>query len=270
MTVVCEKKAPSELVFTPFQTINGILNGGNSGTCNFTMPSDGSYDFRASVSSGSGSSSSEIVTVVLASAAPSTPLDYDRDGSSCNVTFTTANDGLTSKVELYRSLHDTFTADASTFSTFVNIAPNTNGSLSDPLGNCGDYYYAIRAVSAAGVGSGFVGDEDVNVETTTNTNTTTNETIVRTGGAIPVEGGTVAGETTVETPAEEGAVQGETTENGNLTPEEIAGAETEKTAGVFGGKNAKYWWIAAAFMLGLAYYAYRKLGKNNPNPPLNK
>ncbi len=265
MYVECFKQGPGEISFSSFDTV-GVAAGGNSGTCDITLLTDGEYKFYATVSAGGDSSTSESLKVALASAAPDTPLNYDRDDDSCTVTFQTANDGLTAKVELYRSVHDEFVADASTFAQSKDILPNTDGSLTDPLGNCDDYYYVIRAVSEAGIGSGFVGDEDVNVETRTRTRTRTEETIVRTGGgAILTEGGTVAGETEGET-GEEGMVQGEENIEGGTgaASGKVAGEEEGEVVGIFGGKNAKYWWGAGLLALGLAYYLYRRKGKTPP------
>jgi hypothetical protein len=172
-------------------------------------------------------------------------------------------------VELYRSVHDAFTADASTFSTEVAIGPSENGNLSDPLGNCGEYFYAIRAVSAAGVGSGFVGDEDVNVETNTRIRTVRNETIIQTGGgAIPVAGGETAG-------AQAGAgenIAGENAEQGG----QIEGAETEQEepAGISGWfskiKDNWPWILAVILVLGYIYYVSKKRSRRRPLPPVGQ
>lgn len=256
LTVKCFK-APSDVIPDDFV----VHAGGNSGNCLVNLP-DGTYNFFVEAYDPSNSSNfgqSGTVTVEINTGVPGTPLNYDRDGDSCNLTFTTANDGLTSKVELYRSIHDTFTADASTFATEVAIGPNLPGSLTDPLGNCGDYFYAIRAVSAAGIGSDFVGDEDINVETTTNTTTTTNETIIRTGGAIPVTGGgAVAGENV-----------GGTEEGGTQTEQGVQGAESEAGQvageGLFSG-NGKYWLLGILAALGLIYYAYRRSKRKSKQP----
>ena len=269
ITVDCWKKGPSDLDFSVFSTLT-VQAGGNSGTCDAVFNTDGVYEIYAKATAGSDSADSQIepVSVNLNSQAPGTPLNYDRDGDNCGVTFTTANDGLTSKVELYRSKDREFTADASTFSTSVNILPNTSGSLADPLGNCGDYLYAIRAVSASGAGSGFVGDEETNVETKTRTRT---RTITRTttasasqSGAIPTEGGTIAGE---ETKPEEGEVAGEKTEEGKINGETAEGETAGETSLMSGAKNSWLWIILALIVLGIAYYAYKKSsGKNKNNP----
>jgi len=269
ITVDCWKKGPSDLDFSVFSTLT-VQTGGNSGTCDAVFNTDGVYEIYAKATAGSDSADSQIepVSVNLNSQAPGTPLNYDRDGDNCGVTFTTANDGLTSKVELYRSKDREFTADASTFSTSVNILPNTSGSLADLLGNCGDYLYAIRAVSASGAGSGFVGDEETNVETKTRTRT---RTITRTttasasqSGAIPTEGGTIAGE---ETKPEEGEVAGEKTEEGKINGETAEGETAGETSLMSGAKNSWLWIILALIVLGIAYYAYKKSsGKNKNNP----
>lgn len=273
ITVECWKKGPSDAAFSVFSTVS-VQAGGNSGTCDVVFNTDGVYEIYAGASAGSDSADSQVepVTVNLDSQAPGTPLNYDRSGDSCNITFTTANDGITSEVELYRSKDREFAADASTFSTQVSIGPNTNGSLSDPLGNCDDYLYAIRAVSASGVGSDFVGDEDVVVHhrTETNTRTITRTTTVSTsqGGAISTtEGGTIAGEQAGEG-AGEGEVAGEKTGEGNIgegEEGEVAGAASLMSK----VKNNWPWIGGAAAVLAYIYYAMRKRKKglkNNDTP----
>jgi hypothetical protein len=230
------------------------IAGGNSGDClvdNLVMPLDGTYNFR--VVADSINSNEE--TVNLDTAFPGTPLNYDRGDNSCTASFTTANDGgETVKVELYRSGDLDFIADASTFVTSVAIGSNTQGSITDPLGNCGDYYYAIRAVDANNNGSGFVGDEKVRVRTRTRTRTIT-EAAGGTIGAIPVA-----------TPPAGGAVAGEQVTGGEGTAETAPGGEVlgeQVTGGHPGGIGElfkKYWpwFLAMVIIIIVAYGIFRK------------
>jgi LPXTG-motif cell wall-anchored protein len=263
-------KVPSDIIPNDYV----VKAGGNSGNCLVDLP-DGTYQFfvRAYDSSDSSSySESTTVTVEINSAIPGAPLNYDRPGDGCTVNFTTANDGLTAGVELYRSTSLDFIADPSTFVGSVLVLPNTSGSIMDTNGDCGgSYYYAIRAISASGAGSDFVGDEKVTVHHRTRTVTRT----VRTGGgttttgAIPVTGGggTVAGQQTGEGEQQQGNVQGENVEQG-----QVGGAETgqENVAGAedWQSKLKKNWpWILGGLIvLGYIYYVARKRKKSGRKP----
>lgn len=265
VTVDCYKKGPGELVADKFSTVS-LSAGGSSGVCKITLDGDGVYEFSATASADGQSSNSKTVSLVLNTMIPGTPRNYNRNGGSCSVSFTTADDGgLTSKVVMYRSKNTEFIADDSNKISEGNFGSNVDGVLTDPNENCGDYYYVIRALSEGGIGSGFVGDEDVDTETRTRTRTIRNETIVRTGGAIPIAEGEItegaeAGAT--EEVQEGGAVQGEET-----TGEVVEGAESEgRVAGVFDGKN-KFWWIIGLIaILTAIYYGYQKSKRKNRIP----
>ncbi|OIP60204.1 MAG: hypothetical protein AUK19_00520 [Candidatus Moranbacteria bacterium CG2_30_45_14] len=236
-------------------------NGGNSGNCLIDLP-DGTYQFyvRASYEDEEDTvfeNVSETVTVEIKAGTPGTPLNYNREKNSCGVSFTTANDGLTTKVELYRSTENSFVADASTFATTLAIAPNTNGAMIDPGADCKDYFYAIRAVSVSGAGSGFVGDDDVTVKHKTNTKTVTETVAGGVGGAIPVTGGgaVAGGETTVPTA---GSVEGAETENVSGENGSVLGEGT--IAGdVSSWISSHPWWSAliALVLLALGYRGYQ-------------
>lgn len=236
LTVECYKDSD----VTPFASYTlASAFGGNSGDCQVdgtVMPIDTAYEFYVkAIASGEGGESVESnhVSVTLSSATPGTPYNYNRDDASCQnvITFTTADDGgKTVKVELYRSLSTTFTADASTKVAEQAIGSNASGSFVEAAPGCSnDSYYVLRAVTGNGNGSGFVGDKDVNVDThTVIKNKTTTVTLAggTSAGAIPVSGGSDVSEGQVEgatttnpdneavTPAgtEPGSVLGETTE----------------------------------------------------------
>ena len=255
-----------------------LLAGGSSGNCQINaavMPADGDYEFyvKAVTTSGANETAESNHVNVKLAAAPGTPYNYDRnDGSCLNViTFTTADDGgKTVKVELYRSLATSFTADASTFVAEQVILSNTAGSFSIAAPGCSnDYFYALRAVNAFGFGSGFVGDKDVNVDTHTVTNTKTT-TITTPGaassGAIAVEG----------TPLPAGEVQGAETVGEEAVPGESAGsvlgAVTEAVGDAAGGfidwvENHPWRSILIALILiALGYYGYGAYQRKRNEP----
>jgi len=232
--------------------------GGNSGRCNVNL-ANGTYEFYVVAKSGADYNSSAKVSVEIDSRTPGIPLNYDRDGDTCNVYFKTANDSLTAKVELYRSKDREFVADASTLVNSVDIAPNTEGMISDPNANCDDYLYAIRAVSGIGAVSGFVGDKDIKVKNETETKTIVlpNET----AGAIPVTGnlqggGEVASE---QTAGQEQAGQNEG-QNGSVLGEETS--TSEKLSDLL----KKDWpWILLLLIIvaGIAWRIVEKRKKND-------
>ena len=261
-----------------------LAAGGSSGNCQINasvMPTDGDSVFyvKAVTTSGASETAESLphVNVKLATA-PGTPYNYDRDDSSCtnNITFTTADDlGKTVKVELYRSLATSFTADASTFVASQPIGSNVSGSFSVAAPGCNDdYFYALRAVNASEMGSGFVGDKDVNVDTRTVTKTKT--TIITTpgaasgGGAIAVTGagaggtdGTVEGVATIE----EEVVQSETGAGKSVLGEMTQIIE-DAGLGFADWVASHPWWSLLGFsaLIALSYYAYQAyLRKHNEN-----
>jgi LPXTG-motif cell wall-anchored protein len=284
ITVECQVQGPSDALFATFATpVSGAV-GGNSGDCVVSaavMPTDGEYQFQvvATASGGEGADESVTagpVTVALHSVIPGTPYDYDRDDASCmnNIMFKTAADGdKTVKVELYRSLATSFTADASTFVAEQMIGSDVSGAFAIPAPGCSnDYFYALRAVEIHGNGSGFVGDKDVNVDTNTVTrNRTTTVTLPGATGALAVVGADgAAGE------AAAGEVQGAETvaEEGSretaLPAGSVLGDGDEQEIGLFDQMKdwitSHPWWSALA-LLGLillsSYFGIRSRKKSD-------
>ncbi len=257
--------------FGEFDTYT-IAAGGTSGDCVVTaadIPTDGTYTFRVTAEEQEGDSDvATAAPIELVSGAPSTPLNYSR--TSCTASFTTANDGLTDMVELYRSLSSTFTANASTFVDDIAILPNTAGAITDANGDCGgSYFYAIRAVAASGLTSGFVGDESVVIDNEneikykTKTTKVAGPTTVL--GAIPVAS---------ETPPESAVEGAATVEEEAAAPSaaeaagpggSVLGAMTEALANFWSWIWEHPWWSALILLLliVLTRYAYRKYQKRD-------
>ena len=251
----CYKKgAPDTAIATEYTA----KDGGNSGNCvvdSSVMPADGTYEFFVTVNAGADSATSETVSVELNTSRPGTPKNYDRDDlNDCQnkITFRTANDAITTRVELYRSKDTDFTANDAAKVDEKNILPDTNGSFVNTVPDCDeDYFYAVRAFDEAGNGSGVVGDVKVKTETETRTRTVT----IPGPAAIPV---LTPG--TEETPAE-GEVAGEAGgegleigEEGEEEGAEVLGEEVSAEKSAF--KNPLLW-IVIAIILGIIFYAYR-------------
>lgn len=222
VTVKCLKKGPSEAAFSQFGSDITAGAGGNSGDCEVTssiIPSQGTYEFKVAVSAGAETAESPVVSVTYESDSPGTPSYSKEQLSSCEykIKFKTADDGRTSKVKLYRSTETSFTADSSTEVGTVNIGPNSEGSFSNTVSDCGkNNFFAIRAFDDAGNGSGVAGDSVVKVVTKTTTTTTTESPTTILAGAIPVSGSQVGA----------GEILGEATEEGIETGEGVLGEAT--------------------------------------------
>ncbi len=140
------------------------------------------------------------------------------------LTFKTADDGQTSKVQIFRSTKSSFTADSSTLIKELNAGPNENITYIEDTAVCGTiYYYAVRALDTAGNTSDFVADKVIVYEEEEDTEETSGT-------------GEIAGEETSEeeetedtnededTNEEEeddsnGEVKGETTDDSNTEEE---------------------------------------------------
>ncbi len=204
----------------------GVVNTTNSGNClvdSSLISTSGTYDFYVIATAGGESKKSETVSVVVDLEKPLPVLNYSNTEGICSYTlkFKTANDNQTSKIQIFRSDKQPFTANASTMIKEMSVGPNVEVTYTDtPLPSCStEYYYAIRSVDDFNNTSTFVTDDIVTVVYTQGT-TTTNVTVTD-------ETGEVAGETTTDeegngtggddetTTDENGEVAGETTEDEN-------------------------------------------------------
>ncbi|MFA6383463.1 MAG: DUF4215 domain-containing protein [Parcubacteria group bacterium] len=267
LTVECYKNAEA----VPFETIDLNNGGGNSGNCVIdavVASTSGSYDFYVKAKTNpydDDDNQTDPVTVEIVISGPGTPVNYDKDKiSDCEnkITFTTAADsGKTVRAEIYRSTETDFTADSSTrVANITGLASSQDVSYTDTESDCGEkYYYVVRAFDAADNGSGFVGDEDVNVKHKTKTETRTitiHPTVI---GAIPVTGGgTVAGTETGE---------GEGVTGGGEQGGQVLGEETQQAGGQQLNFFQRNWpWILGIIVLAIIYGLYRRrkpAGGNN-------
>lgn len=180
ISVVCEKKGPSDGSFTQFDSTKNLPAGGTSGDCQVTdtqISPIGTYEFRAVATSASGVQVSNIVSVDYDDSRPGKPENYSKEQiAECTykITFKTANDSKTTKVEVYRSENTNFDLNNSTKIGEVALGPNQNGEFTNTAPDCSKtYYYALRAFDSAANTSEPVGDVTAG---TINTSTTSQAT----------------------------------------------------------------------------------------------
>lgn len=169
VTLICEVQKPGEVSFSQFDSIKNLGNGGSSGDCNLgstTLSTEGEYKFRATVSAMADVIESTVVSMVLDTTGPELVQDYEKEKGVCTytLTFTTANDGETSKVQIFRSTLKSFVANSSTLVKVLSVTPNQDVTYVDTVPNCDiEYYYAVRAVDNANNSSDFTADTVVTV-----------------------------------------------------------------------------------------------------------
>ncbi len=237
---------------------NPVYNG-NNGNCvvdSSIISASGTYHFYVKASAGTESRNSDVVTVVVDLEKPLPVTNYVKTEGVCTytLTFKTANDGRTSKVEIFRSSTQPFTANASTLIDTLTVGPNTAVTYADddPLDCTKEYYYAIRALDDLGNFSSFVTDNIVTViQGTTATTVTVNG---ETGEVAGEE--TTAGEEGEENPDQEEEDNGEVKGDEDEENGEDKDGEEDDTDETFWNKY-KYVIIAAAVVaLGSAGYTY--------------
>ncbi len=241
---------------------DGILFGTyatNSGNCEVTpalVTTSGTYDFYVKAKAGGDENISSTVSVEVVLEKPLPVINYAKTEGTCKYTlsFKTANDGRTSKVEIFRSSTQPFTANASTLIDTLTVGPNTAVTYADddPLDCTKEYYYAIRALDDLGNFSSFVTDNIVTViQGTTATTVTVNG---ETGEVAGEE--TTAGEEGEENPDQEEEDNGEVKGDEDEENGEDKDGEEDDTDETFWNKY-KYVIIAAAVVvLGSAGYSY--------------
>jgi len=234
----------------------------NSGDCEVTtsqITSSGVYNFYVvATPEGGVPVTSDTVQVEVKLEKPSPVTNYVKTEGVCTytLTFKTANDGRTSKVEIFRSSEQPFTANASTLIKTLTVAPNTDVSYTDTsITDCSkEYYYAIRALDDLNNYSGFVTDNIIKiVQGTTTTTVTVNGETGEVAGEETTAGEETEGENGTGAEEENGEVKGdEDDENGEDNGEE----NDDESVSSFWNKY-KYVIIAAGVVvLGSAGYSY--------------
>ncbi len=234
--------------FGPEYTLNTIGNSGNCVVDSSVVTSDGTYEFYVVAKAGADEVTSDKVSVIIDLVEPSPVLNYTKTTASCtnNLEFTTANDGQTAKVQIFRSDKATFTADSSTLIKEIVAGPNQLVTYSDTQPVCGQtYFYAVRALDVADNTSTFVTDKTVVV------------TIVPATPTTPV--------TPTVVPVEE--VKGtETTEDNTdtNTNEEVKGVTDEETqSNVWSWLKYVLIGVGAITIISISYVYARKRNRGN-------
>ncbi len=195
ISVVCNKQYEGGATTT--YDSHTLSAGGNTDSCHVTsdvIKDKGSYLFSVIATAGSDSTS-DAVTVIYNNDSPGDPRNYSKNkisGCTYEIKFTSAEDnGKTVKVEVYRSTDTSFTADNGSRVAEEWMGSNTDRTIHNDVPDCNKtYYYAVRAFSGSGAGSGLVGDQEIKW---INSTTTTSTTQAGGQGAIPVRRGTISG-----------------------------------------------------------------------------
>ncbi len=261
ITVKCYKKGPSDGSFSQFDTTKTMIVGGNTDSCDVTssiLSANGDYSFKviASVSEPSYQElPSATVTVNYNTSGPNTPVNYSKERlNSCDykIKFKTADDGKTTKVQVFRSDTLSIHVDAGAVLTSVNISPNTEGEITNSVPVCGkDYYYVIRAVDSSDNASGTIGDS---FTTTTTTTTTTSGAVAgsQTGatGAIVLSDGSAQ----ITEPGQPGSNASEPGNSQTPTPTILGTTADEK-------KRIPQWLLITAAVL-VGYFISKSLRRS--------
>lgn len=237
-------------------SIGSDFGTGNSGACQITSlmtQFDGHYAFTVQVKTAT-ETETKTVNVEIDRNKPLQPVAYAKTAiDTCNnrIDFTTANDGRTVSVDIFRSTATSFIADETTRVATIAKGPGESGSYTDTIPVCGTtYYYVIQAVDAYGNRSPFRGDQIVTIiDNTTGGGTTTGGT---TAGGVAGEGTTAGGEDGTGAEVTPSGIAIDTDENGN-----VLGGTTDNT----GGFNYTTFWvviIGGLAVLGGIVYALSK------------
>ncbi len=253
--------------WTQFDTDKAVTAGGNTESCQVNSGiinvSGQTYYFKATATNGSASDDTELqglVSVTFDNRDPGTPTNYSKNKiSSCQykISFKTADDGMTTRVEIYRSESTTMALDGSTRVGDVTVGPNTESSYTESVPDCNKtYYYVIRAFNVAGNGSGPIGDS------VTITSSTTGTTLGEVSGAIPVTNVTLPGGA-----GGSGQVLGEEKDasaSPTQKPEEVdvmGASDTASKVGSFVSKNKYYILGILAVIIAVSVYVFIKKKK---------
>jgi hypothetical protein len=245
ISVGCYKKSPSDSDYVKFEDLT-LDSGGDTAYCSVDsniLSTGGTYYFKVIAN---GVVASNIATVDFNTSYPGTPVSYSKEKiNNCDykIKFKTADDGRTTKVELYRSDTTSMSINSEHLISTQTISPNTEGEFVNSVPTCGkEYYFAIRAVDNSDNVSGITGDSF----TTTTISGTTTTTSTNSQSAIPTANSQVSGE-------------GENQEGVSPTvnPSETVTPENSSTSAVLGAQTSKLSylkWLALPLLVAAIYF----------------
>lgn len=253
IAVSCYKKSPTDGDYIKFQDLS-LIPGGNTDYCsvdNNILNTAGTYSFKVIAN---GIKESNIVSVDYNAYGPGNPVSYSKEKlNSCDykIKFKTANDGRTTKVELYRSDTTSISINFDHLITSQAIGPDTEGEFTNSVPTCGkEYYYAIRAVDNHDNASGILGDSFTTTTITGSTTSTTNTV----HGALPLSAGSqVAGGANTNQ---------EPTPSTTISPSEAQDASTSAVLGISTDKLKNLKWLAIPLLIVAALF-FRKARKRS-------
>ncbi len=264
--VQCFKEEES----VPFQEVEG-----KSGMCVAKVDKSGTYSYYVLAKTDSGmEKKSESVEVVVNLEKPKSVVDYSKIGNILK--FKTADDGVTSKIQIFRSEQSSFVADSDTLIHTMDVTPNTEYTWTDSSSESDKvYYYAIRAVDSTGNVSEIVSDEKViTVPAKAGTVKTTQQVQTAVTVVESQENGSIAGasdtkvnsETGTTADTDEGVVKGDATEE-SQTNEQEDNEDSKEEQSVNEDKSdsnvVKNWylWVGGLLILGSIGFWYAKKHK---------
>lgn len=227
--VACFMKKPSSSFFQFGPTLT-TKTGGNNGNCNLNvndLSENGTYQFYATAKTLTQATTSEVITVDYNITGPGTPTSYSKERiSNCEykISFKTADDSKTTRVEIYHSTNTSFTADAGTRVKDMPISYNQYGSFNYIASDCDKmHYFAVRAFDAYGNGSDIVGDTQITVTSSSSTTTTTTSSTTTSNENGPIAVADNQSQVTNETASSTSSNASE-----NTTEGDVQGAQSNK------------------------------------------
>jgi hypothetical protein len=263
VTVTCFKKGPTDGSFTQFDNTKSLVNGGNSDYCQVTtneISPIGTYEFYVVAKADGDTATSSTVSVTYDDSRPGKPENYTKEQTndcSFKITFRTANDGKTTKVEVYRSDSSNFDVNSGTRVGEVALGPNQNGEFVNTVPDCAKtYYFALRSFDNAGNTSDPVGDAGsfTTITTTTSTSGSNQSGPIAVNSNGTSSGGQILGETDIATDSSEPA-------DGEVVNEQkgvVEGAMDKAKEALKTTNNKVMVGLGALVLATLVYYWYKK------------
>ncbi len=228
----------------------GPIYTANSGNCvadDTVITGSGTYEFYIKVTAGAYEEYSKKVKVEVNLEKPSSVTKYSKTKGECSYTlaFVTANDGRTSRVQIFRSDTTPFIANSSTLIKTLDLGPNQSISFVDnAVTNCSqNYYYAVRAVDALGNSSPIVTDDIVSTRVVNAADSRTTTTGSLGGNSEVIDTNDTTGD--VQKDAEEDTEE----ESDSEDTGDVKGEDTEAEEGTT-SEEGSFWRKNRNFLLG--------------------